>query len=356
MSAIMNKLEKVRPYWHAFWRGESPMLNAIVPKDPNNVVPKPTLGLTSGTDIDALCDDLLCWAESNEFLGGALPFYCVYLFDVYNLPAACLGGKVEEAGTNCYHMIPFINDLNTAQLKFNRNCAVLKRLETIVTQLRERCGNEIMISACAIGGNLDALEAARGSTELLMDLYDNPAGVHRCLKQIDDVAAQLLDYFAELYEFNTFGSVCRHGLYSRGKVGIPQCDFGYMIGPESFLEFAMPYLRREFARLNSVCYHLDGEGNLANLDLLCGNDDLHLIQWVPGSGHEGEDWTRIFEMVDEFGKGGLRSGTVKNFEEWFRKHKAPWQCWNISVKTSSEFRKLLDKIGKIPTCGIKKQQ
>ncbi|MCK5843289.1 MAG: hypothetical protein KAG97_01195 [Victivallales bacterium] len=345
MSAIMDRVEAVRPYWDAYWRGEIPMLNAAVPKDRGRVVAKPALGITAETDIDVLADSLLQWAGSNEFLGGALPFYCVYLFDIYNLPAACLGGEVVDAGSNCYHMIPFIDDLDAAELELDLNCGVLKRIESIVARLKERCGNDILISASAVGGNLDALEAARGSTDLLMDLYDNPAGVHRCLLQMDDVSSKILDYFSELYHFETFGSVCRHGLYSRGRIGVPQCDFGYMIGPDSFAEFAMPYLRREFARLDGVCYHLDGVGNLPNLEILCAESNLHLIQWVPGTGHDGKDWTSVFEDADKLGKGSLNGGTVAGFEKWYETHKASWQCWNIYVESVDEFLACLKNLG-----------
>ena len=62
-----------------------------------------------------------------------------------------------------------------------------------------------------------------------------------------------------------------------------------MIGPQRFRDFTLPYLQREFARLDGVCYHLDGIGNLPNLERLCSEPRLHLIQWVPGAGHERDD-------------------------------------------------------------------
>ena len=332
MSRITEELDRVRPYWDAFWRGDIPMLCATVPHDPAHPVPKPSLGITQKTDIDALADSLLEWAAANEFLGGAFPFYCVYLFDVYNLTARLLGGEVEECGDS-HGMIPFIDDLDTAELAIDLQSPSARRLQAVTERLRERCGDSVLISACAIGGNLDALEAARGSFQLLLDLNDNPAGVHRCLEQVDAAVGQVLDFQAELYDFETMGSVCRHGMYSRGRVGIPQCDFGYMIGPKHFAEFAMPYLRREFARLDGVCYHLDGIGNLPNLGILCEEPNLHLIQWVPGTGHEHEDWSWLSEQIDELGKGMMRGGSIATFEQWHSRHSAPWQYWNIYEKS-----------------------
>jgi hypothetical protein len=335
MSPLSERIAAARPYWDAYWSGAAPMLCAALPGDPARPVRKPPLGMTSKTDLDALAADLLRWEESTVFLGGALPFYCVYFFDIYNLLGAFLGGQVEACGDS-HRMVPFVADLDTAELVFNPRAEVADRLKRVVAQLRERCGDRVLISASAVGSNLDALEAVRGSTQLLLDLEDNAPGVHRCLAQIDAAAAQLLDFHAESYDFNTYGSVCRHGMYTAGRVGVPQCDFGYMIGPERFRDFAFPYLQREFARLDGVCYHLDGIGNLPNLELLCGEPRLHLIQWVPGTGHERDDWSWLREKIDSLGKGQMLRGTVGDFERWYATHTAPWQYWTLGGSTADE--------------------
>ncbi len=344
MSKILDKLEQVRPYWDAYWKGDVPMLCSVVPHDNANRIPAPPLGITRKTDIKALADSLLKWADANEFLGGAIPYYCVYLFDIYGLLPALFGGEITQAGDS-HGMVPFIDDLDTVELVANFDHEVAIRFRDTTRQLQELCGDSILISASAIGGNLDALEAIRGSSNLLMDLYDNPEGVHRCLKQVDKAVAQALEFYAELYDFETFGSVCRHGLYSRGKVAIPQCDFGYMISPEHFKEFALPYLHQEFARLDGVCYHLDGLGNLPNLEPLCNEPDLHCIQWVAGAGHEHEDWSHVFERADELGKGGMRDGPIDAFEQWYAKHKAPWQYWRVYTDSKADITACLKNMG-----------
>jgi hypothetical protein len=122
-----------------------------------------------------------------------------------------------------------------------------------------------------------------------------------------------------------------------------------MIGPEHFNNFALPYLQREFARLDGVCYHLDGLGNLPNLETLCRESNLHLIQWVPGAGHEGEDWTHVWEKTDALGKGMMRGGTIEDFREWYDRHQAPWQYWNIQAESAGDFNKCLDEIGGMST-------
>ncbi len=319
------------------------MLSAVTPKDPAHPVNKPPLGITAGSDLDAIADRLLAWEDANRFQGGAFPFYCVYLFDVFNLTGMFLGGEVEECGDS-HRMIPFVDDLNRIDLRFNPDCAVADRLRRIVTHLRQRCGDRILISASAIAGNLDVLDAIRGSTQLLTDLIDDPEGVHRCLNQIDHAVAQELDFFADLYDFETYGSVCRHGMYSSGKVGVPQCDFGYMIGPDHFSRFAYPYLKREFARLDGVCYHLDGIGNLPNLEPLCADPNLHLIQWVPGTGHDHEDWSWLREKIDGLGKGQMLHGNIQDFEHWYANHRAPYQYWSIHGSSTDAITACLNQL------------
>jgi hypothetical protein len=344
MSAITDRIAAARPYWDAYWAGRLPMLCAALPRDPACPVRKPPIGITAATDLDALADDLLRWEQSTIFFGGALPFYCVYLFDVYNLLGACFGGRVEACGDS-HHMIPFLDDLETGSLVFRPDADVIRRLQRIVSHLRDRCGDRILISASAIGSNLDTLEAVRGSTPLLMDLVDNPAGVHRCLSIIDDAAAQLLEVHAALYDFGVYGSICRHGMYTAGRVGVPQCDFGYMIGPERFREFAFPYLQREFSRLDGVCYHLDGIGNLPNLERLCTDPRLHLIQWVPGAGHGHDDWSWLHEKIDALGKGQILQGDVDAFERWRTAHGAPWLYWVLAGSTADEITGCLRNLG-----------
>lgn len=345
MSRISERIAAARPYWDAYWTGAVPMLCAALPADEGRRVPKPPLGITSRTDIDALAAALLRWEEATVFLGGALPFYCVYLFDAYNLLGACLGGEVEECGDS-HRMIPFLEDLDTAELVFDPGSPAARRLERVATQLQDRCGDRILVSAPAIGGNLDTLEAVRGSTALLLDLEDNPRGVHRCLAQIDAAAGRLLEFHSGLFDFGARGSICRHGMYTPGRVGVPQCDFGYMIGPQRFREFALPCLRREFARLDGVCYHLDGIGNLPNLEALCDEPGLHLVQWVPGAGHDHDDWSWLREKIDRLGKGQILTGTVAEFERWFAAHTSPWQYWVFGDATAGDIAACLRNLGR----------
>ncbi|NLF23871.1 MAG: hypothetical protein GX590_12010 [Lentisphaerae bacterium] len=164
-------------------------------------------------------------------------------------------------------------------------------------------------------------------------------------ERIAAAAAQLLEVHAALYDFSVYGSICRHGMYTAGRVGVPQCDFGYMIGPRHFQSFALPYLQREFGRLDGVCYHLDGVGNLPNLEPLCADPRLHLIQWVPGAGHGRDDWSWLHDKIDALGKGQILQGSVHDFERWRAAHTAPWLYWVLAGSTADEITGCLRSLG-----------
>jgi hypothetical protein len=86
-----------------------------------------------------------------------------------------------------------------------------------------------------------------------------------------------------------------------------------------------------------------------NLELLCGDPNLHLIQWVPGTGHDHDDWSGLREQINALGKGQILGGTIRDFERWFSTHTAPCQYWNIHGSTPVDIaaclRNLLQGIG-----------
>lgn len=340
-----KRIEKTQPYWAAYWRGETPMINAIVPKQGVDAVSKPLLGITAETDLDGLCDQLLAWEDTHDFLGGAIPYYCVYFFDIFSVMGQVLGGHVERTsdGTGV-HMIPFVDDLDNAKLEFQFDAPFISRLKNTVQYLKERLGDKVLVTCdCFTAWNLDTLDAIRGSTRLLMDLYDNPGGVHNCLRQIQAASLHLIELFAEIFDYDTYGSICRHGLYNRGLVGTPQCDFGYMIGPDMFNEFALPYFKQEFDLLDGVCYHLDGMGNLPNWKVLCEQENLHLIQWVPGVGNGGKDWSELFDNIAGSGKGIMfGGGTPDSIRHAIDKYKTKWLYWGNVSAQRQEVEKLLE--------------
>ena len=205
-----------------------------------------------------------------------------------------------------------MEDWDDEEIRFRREGKWWERTVAFARALRRRCDGRLMIASNTLVANLDALAALRGSQHLLMDMVTRPEAVHRALEQVTRVHREILDALAELLDYPTWGSINRHGMYSRGRINVPQCDSSCMIGPEMFREFVVPYLQEEMDHFDAVEYHLDGPGALKHLDALCGIEKLDIVQWVAGDGEPStRDWTWLYGKIDALGKGQIRSGNAE---------------------------------------------
>lgn len=300
---------QVKENWRRFWAGTlgRPILLAEPPKRGVEPVPKPPWGAAFSCDnYDALADQALRWAETHEFLGDAVPFYYPSL--IIDLLPAFLGVEIvsvrEPWGTDT-HAIPCLGDLNSAEIRFRRDSIWWEKWARLTECIKRKCAGRLIFgTAQPYYNNLDTLAALRGNVQLLTDLYDNPAGVHRAMRQVMNAYAEVSAEVCRLLDIEKHGSVTGHGFYADGKAATPQCDFGFNIGKEHFDEFALPYLREELGHLDAVEYHLDGPGNITHLESICSLDKVKVIQWVPGAGdNPRKDWTSLFERIDALGQG-----------------------------------------------------
>jgi 5-methyltetrahydrofolate--homocysteine methyltransferase len=335
MTELDERLAEVRPFWEAYWRGDTPMLVAELPREGVPAAPKPPWGAIQAMTVEQLADSLLAWADATEFIGGAVPGYVVSMHTGF-MPDL-LGAEVETCGDS-HRPIPFIADLDTAEFSLQTDGPTWRRFVETAAALKERCGHKVLISAPTIGGNLDTLDGIRGTTNLLLDLIDNPPGVHRCLELIDTAHDRATQLCHEIFEVDRLGTINRHGMYCRGRVSVPQCDFSFMIGPQMFRDFGIPYLQREMQRLDGVEYHLDGPDSIRHLEAICELREVDLIQWVPGAGNERRDWSDLFRRIDEFGKGQLRGGPLHAFDQATRTYASSHLYWRAGGSPREEIR------------------
>ena len=301
--------DAVRQNWRRFWAGTlgRPILLAEPPKKGVEPVPKPPWGAAFSRDnYEELADQALRWAETHEFLGDAVPFYYPSL--IIDLLPTFLGAEIvsirEPWGTDT-HAIPCIRDLNSAEIRFRRDSVWWEKWVRLAECIRRKCAGRLIFgTAQPYYNNLDTLAALRGNVQLLTDLYDNPEGVHRAMRQVMVAYAEVSAEVHRLLEIGRYGSVTGHGFYADGKAATPQCDFGFNIGKEHFDAFALPYLRQELGFLDAVEYHLDGPGNITHLESICALDKVKVIQWVPGAGdNPRKDWTSLYARIDALGQG-----------------------------------------------------
>jgi 5-methyltetrahydrofolate--homocysteine methyltransferase len=150
---------------------------------------------------------------------------------------------------------------------------------------------------------LDTLAAMRGSEILLTDVIEDPDWIQLCLRQITDRYFHYYDMLYDLIRDDVGGSY--FWIWAPGRMAKLQCDFSAMIGPDMFKEFMVPVLHEMCQRVSYSLYHWDGPGALPHFEHLLGIEELDMIQWVPGDGHELPDhprWWHLYHRMLECGK------------------------------------------------------
>ncbi len=339
--------EQVRKNWGMFWEGKlnRPIIRAIVPKRGRETVSPPPWGAAFTCDHEKVVEQALRWAESVEFLCDSVPFFTPSL--IAGLFPAFLGAEIKEIheswGTDTA-AVPFIKNLNDVNLKFCRDSVWWEKWLSLCECIKRRCADRMVFGEATLAGNLDSLGAIRGTAELMLDLYDNPAGVHKALRQILGIYNEIIDEYIKLFEFERYGGTTRHGFYSDGVIGVPQCDFGFNIGREHFDEFALPYLKEEVERLDAAVYHLDGPANIRHLESICSIAKIGVIQWVAGAGNHEKKWDDLYGNIDALKKGlWLSASCPKMALELWKKYRGSGRMvLGIRAETRDEALRYMD--------------
>lgn len=343
--------DEARKNWRLFWEGKlnRPIILAITPKPGKKPVNCPKWGEAFYRNHEDVVDQALRWAESHEFLCDAVPFFTPSL--TVNFFPAILGAEiieVREAWGVDTAVVPFVTDLDNVNLKFRRDSKWWEKWVALCECIKRKCAGRLVFGEATPGSNLDVLGAIRGTAELMTDFYDNPAGVHKAMRQILAAYNEVIDELIRIFEFQKYGGVTRHGFYADGIIGVPQCDFGFSIGREHFDEFALPYLKKEIERLDAVEYHLDGPGNIIHTESICSIDKIGVVQWVAGAGNEKKDWTRLYEKINALGKGlwlgaGSPDEAVKLWEKYVN---SGGMILNVRAENRAEALRYLDAFEK----------
>ena len=302
-------LEATRERWEAFWRGdgERPLLHAIRPKSGVTPVRKPHPYDCAFGDLDPLIDQALGWAATHEFLADSIPsFMITFAPDHF---AALLGAEIRpggEGGTNWVE--PCLTDLDGGEIRFRREGRWWERTLECIERFRARCDGRLIICGTHFQGGLDCLVALYGAERLLLDMGLAPGKVRRALDQVDEAVAEARAALAGALDVPAWGSLNRFGMYCAGIIDVPQCDLSCMISAEMFGDFEVPSLAKEIAGVDASVYHLDGPDALRHLEGLCAIEGLDMIQWMPGEGHYGDDWSDLNARIDSLGKGQIFQG------------------------------------------------
>ncbi|MBQ3078626.1 MAG: hypothetical protein IJC48_01320 [Clostridia bacterium] len=297
--------------YRSWWKGE--LSRPIVPfvttghepgRKPSAYTP---LCFENAWDFSVTPDQLVdaCdWQLSQtRFHGDAFPMFSVTPFGAGTL-AAFLGctpvGRKETVW-----FFPPEKDIPIENLHFeiDKNNPCLRRVLNVYEAGMEKWRGSVVITMADLGGIMDVLASFRGSENLLMDLYDSPDEVKRCINEIQDMWFECFKMINGILGNEVMGHSHWYGIFDEKPNYILQSDFSYMIGPKMFDEFIAPELSISASRIQNAVYHMDGIGQIPHLESLLKIDGIRGIQWVPGDGEAlKKDWTELLIRIIKSGK------------------------------------------------------
>ncbi len=191
-------------------------------------------------------------------------------------------------------------------LRFQRDGYLWQAMERFLRLSAERGQGRWLTSSGDLHSNGDALSALRSPEALLMDLIEQPEEIHKRLREMHEVLAQVLEaHFQILHPRSNGMNTSWLPATCRGRFAIVQNDFCCMISPEMFDDFFKEYVFKETELLDHAIYHLDGPGAIRHLDSICEAPGVDVIQWVPGAGEKSSqnEWPDLLRRIQALGKG-----------------------------------------------------
>lgn len=302
-----DKLRTNYELWHQNKLGR-PIMPIKVHKETSDRAesPYPHLEFVSAGDLSVtpkqLIDRLDYELSLIEFKGEGYPYVGMHAFGA-GVAAAFLGCELHARKETTWFSP--VKELPIEQLRFeyNPDNIWLRRVKDVYIEGMEKWRGNVVIGMTDLGGILDILSSFRTAEGLLLDLYDNPDEVLRCVREIQTMWFRFYDEINDIIKGETQGYTSWCGVYDPKPTYILQSDFCYMIGNEMFNTFVGPELKSSAERLHRPFYHLDGIGQLNHLGSVLDIDAFVGVQWVPGDGpNRDKDWSEVYKRVTDAGK------------------------------------------------------
>ena len=302
-----QRIKEVSTAWYEKKLTRPFMGVAVAERDPGRPQPKaPRLSQATCHDFSFTPEELIDRLDYDlsvyNFYGDAFPFFNMECFGP-GVAAAFLGCDLDNSTGRVWFHPPAPADITTLKLSYNPNNKYLKRIKDIYRAGMEKWQGRVIMGLVDMGGIMDILSSFFPGEALFFEMMDHPEDVKRLLSDICELWQVLYDDLQSVLLPVNPGYTDWSGIYSDKPSYIIQSDFAYMVGPDTFEEFIFPTIADHCDRLDRTVYHLDGEGQLAHLDMLLSLNKLDGIQWVPGDGKPpAVEWPEVFEKVADAGK------------------------------------------------------
>lgn len=241
--------------------------------------------------------------STHRWHGAAFPYFLTTAFGPGTL-AAFLGCTPISAQSTVWFKTPR-KDIPIEELhfEFDENNPYYRRVLNLFEAAMERWHGSVVVGMVDMGGILDVLQSFRGAENLLLDLYDSPNEVIRCIRELQELWFVYYDKFNSVMAPEAEGYTHWYRLFGEKPGYILQSDFSFMIGPDMFKEFVAPELASSSARISNAVYHMDGTGQIPHLDSILEIEGIKGIQWCPGVGDpEKQNWDELLAKILASGK------------------------------------------------------
>jgi len=269
--------ESITRNWSAWWAGELEralvVLECIEPQDEATLHYASTFLGNYGPEISAeeLLDLFIPRLEATHYMGDAFPRFWPNFGP--GIVAAFAGARLNAVQDTTWFTPgggETISKFHVGLLFDNR---WWRRVKTVTLAAVKRWGNQLSIGFTDLGGNLDILAHLRGTQQLLLDLVDYPEEVDRLVLETNQLWLQCYEVLYSLTSHGC-GITCWGPCWSPTRGYLLQSDFSYMISPLMFERYVLPDLLACCEALDHAFYHLDGKGQLPQLDLLLALEHL----------------------------------------------------------------------------------
>lgn len=235
--------------------------------------------------------------SSTLFLAEAMPSTIINHGSHLAILALLAGSDYEYH--NSAWIAPLKDIYNHPLPNFDANHALIGSLIDCINGVAKEVGDKAFINPPSLLDGLTTLSLLRTQQDLCIDLFDNREDVKKWSNALTTLYIECHRYFYEHVKSLGYGdmSAWLH-VMADGAFEAVQCDFGVMLSPEMFEQFAMPGLRRLTEYLDYSLYHLDGVGQMRFLDQLETLPKLNGIQWNPEIFTEAQTkWIEAFREI-----------------------------------------------------------
>lgn len=295
-------------------------------------------------DVEYQIEKFLREIEGKRFLGETFPVFWPNLGP--NFFAGLYGAPLEFGDVTSWAHPTLVDYADLPSL--NWQSEYLLKMDELTRAALDVAAGRFYVGYTDLHPGMDWLLALRGGQDLALDLYDQPEAVHAALARATQDFLALFDHYDTMRKGAGQPSTSWMAIPFRGRMHIPSCDFGAMISPRQFREFAAPALRSEVLAMTHNIFHLDGKNLARSLETILDLPNVNAIQWVQGVGDDQPilQWIPFIQKLQAAGKSVVVDMEPSELEPFIEQVRPEGILLCLPSEDEEHERALLDRIAR----------